>query len=90
MYADQLIENVPTSHAISGLAAAKAACIQLREKGAVVLNVSVGPGRPVIFIERPSRPLKKTGEVIRITRDDSGRRTVREYEFVGCTVRWSE
>lgn len=90
MFADQVIDNVPTNHIIGGLAAARTACQRLRDRGAVVLNVTVGSGRPLILIERPAKQLKKTGEVVRIIRDDNGCRTVREYDFDGCCVRWSE
>ena len=89
MYADQLINNDSTT-IIGGLSAAKVACQRLRDRGAVVLSVTIATGRPQILIERPSRQLKETGEIVRLVQDDDGRRVVREYDFEGCRVTWDE
>lgn len=89
MYADQLINN-DSSTIIGGLVAAKVACQRLRDRGAVVLSVTIAGGRPLILIERPSRKLKETGEIVRLVQDNDGRRVVREYDFEGCRVTWDE
>lgn len=90
MYAEQLMENMATTHAINGLVSAKMACSQLRERGGVVLSVTIGEGRPLILIQRPPRDLKKHGELVRIISDDNGRHVFREHTIFGCCVRWED
>lgn len=90
MIRPEVLLDQPTSHIIGALAVAKAACKRLRDRGAVVLTVTVDAGRPLILIERPPHKLKATGEIIHILKDGDGRRVVREYHFDGCSVRWDD